>query len=142
MRQPRVLCIDSNASRNLAVYLLERAGFEVITTSVMAEAADMALNQHFDLHVLNHKLVDELEIESCEKLHEFQVPTPMLLYSTVSYPYSPIQPIHCRSHNHLLEPVNVCDVVDHAFRTMTKSSRTAEDGTIPIDKTLSVVAAL
>ena len=131
MHQPRILCIDNHASRNLAVYLLERAGFEVIAISFTAEAAEMAANEHFCLHLLNHQLIYEEEIESCDKLHEFAIQTPILLYSTVSYPYSPIPRIHCRSHDHMLQPVNVWDLVDHAFRTMNNRSRTIEDGAIP-----------
>lgn len=50
MDHQRILCIDSNASRNLAVYLLERAGFEVITRSSIADALKLADDEHFDLH--------------------------------------------------------------------------------------------
>ena len=36
--QKRILCIDNNASSNLAVYLLERVGYEVKMASSIADA--------------------------------------------------------------------------------------------------------
>ena len=123
--QQRILCIDNNASGNLAVYLLERAGYEVITRSSIADAIDLTQQVHFDLHLLNHKVVG-LEIDSCDKLQKFATPTPILFYSTVSYPYEQIQAIHCRLHDHMLKPVNVWDVVDHVFRSLKKRTRTID----------------
>lgn len=124
--QQRILCIDSNASSNLAVYLLERAGYEVVTTSSIADAINSTRDVNFHLHLLNHELVG-LEIDSCDKLHKFARRTPILFYSTVSYPYQQIHEIHCRSHGgHMLKPVNVCDVVGHAFRLMKKTSSTVD----------------
>ena len=39
LAQERILCVDNNASSNLAVYLLERVGYEVKTASSLADAA-------------------------------------------------------------------------------------------------------
>ncbi len=127
--QQRLLCIDSNASSNLAVYLLERAHYAVITTSSIAEALDLTQHEHFDLYLLNHKLLEGLEIDSCDKLHEFAPRTPILFYSTVSYPYRQIQAIHCRLHDHRLKPINVCDLVNQVSRLLTKRTN-AVDQTI------------
>ena len=121
----RILCIDNNASSNLAVYLLERAGYEVVTRGSIAEAADLTQDEHFDLHLLNHKLV-ELEIDSCDKLQNFPARTPILFYTTVSYPYQQIQEIHCRSHGHLLKPINVCDVANQVFRLLKNDAAIAD----------------
>ena len=79
----RILCIDNHASSNLAIYLLERAGFEVQTTNSIADAKKLARHETFDMHLLNHKLVDGSEIDSCDKLDEFIPRTPILLSSTV-----------------------------------------------------------
>jgi DNA-binding NtrC family response regulator len=126
--QQRILCIDNRASRNLAVYLLERAGYEVRTTNSIADAIKLVLGGCFDLHLLNHKLVDGSEIDSCDKLHESAPRTPILFYSTVLYPYHQIRAIHCRLHGHVVEPVNVCEVVEYAFRLIEKQVRPV-DGT-------------
>ena len=122
----RVLCIDNRASSNLAVYLLERAGFEVRTTNSIADAKKLARHEPFDLHLLNHELVDGSEIYSCDKLDEFIPRTPILFYSTVPYPYTEIKAIHCRVHVHKIEPVSVCDVVQQTFRLIKANQRSGD----------------
>jgi len=122
----RILCIDNRASRNLAVYLLERAGCEVASTSSIADAIKLAQVGRSDLHLLNHKLVDGSEVDSCDKLHELAPRTPILFYSTVLYPYHQIRAIHCRLHNHMLEPVNICEVVGSALRLIKQQVRPGE----------------
>ena len=111
-----ILCIDNNASRNWAIYLLKRVGFEVITANSIPAGIKKAQTQHFDLYLLNHRLRDEQEIESCDKLDEFAPRAPILFYSTVLYPYEPIRAIHCRLHSHMVKPVNAGDVVRYAVK--------------------------
>ena len=120
--QKRILCLDNNASSNLAVYLLERVGYEVKTASSLADAGKLVQVERFDLQLINHRLIDGLEIDSCEKLHKFAPRTPILFYSTVTYPYEEIQPIHCRQHLHAMAPVYVYDVVGHASRLLQTRS--------------------
>ena len=124
--QPRILCIDNYASSNLAVYLLERVGYIVKTASSIAAGVKLAQSEQFDLQLVNHSLVDGLEIDSCDKLHKFAFRTPILFYSTVSYPYEQIQAIHCREHRHTMEPVYVYDVVGHASRLLKKKTRSVD----------------
>jgi response regulator RpfG family c-di-GMP phosphodiesterase len=127
--QPRILCVDNNASSNLAVYLLERVGYEVKTASSLADAGKLAQVERFDLQLVNHILVDGLEIDSCEKLHRFAPRSQTLFYSTVTYPYEQIQPIHCRQHHHTMAPVYVYDVVGHASRLMQQEKTSTVDQT-------------
>jgi response regulator RpfG family c-di-GMP phosphodiesterase len=124
--QHRVLCIDNHASSNLAVYLLERVGYEVKTASSIADGIKLAQSEPFDLQLINHRLVDGSEIDSCDKLHKFAIRTPILFYSTVSYPYEQIQSIHCREHRHTMEPVYVYDVAGHASRLIKKTTGSVE----------------
>jgi response regulator RpfG family c-di-GMP phosphodiesterase len=124
--QKRILCVDNNAFSNLAVYLLERVGYEVKTVSSLADAGKLAQVERFDLQLINHRLVDQLEIDSCEKLHKFAPRSPILFYSTVAYPYEQIEPIHCRHHHHRMAPVYVYDVVGHASRLLHKKTRSVD----------------
>ena len=118
--QKRILCIDNNASSNLAVYLLERVGYEVKMASSIADAEKITKVEPFDLRLINHRLIDGLEIESCERLDRSSPLIPILFYSTVAYPYEPIQPIHCRQHRHSMAPVYVYDVVGPVSRLLQK----------------------
>jgi response regulator RpfG family c-di-GMP phosphodiesterase len=111
-----ILCIDNNASRNWAIYLLKRVGFEVITANSLADGIKKAQTQPVDLYLLNHRLLDQLEVDSCDKLDEFAPRAPILFYSTVLYPYEPIRAIHCRLHSHMVKPVNAGDVVRYAAK--------------------------
>ena len=134
----RILCVDNGASSNLAVYLLERVGYEVKTVSSLADAAKLTQVEGFDLQLINHRLMDGLEIDSCEKLHKFASRNPTLFYSTLTYPYEQIQPIHCREHNHKLAPVYVYDVVGHVSRLL--KTRSVDQTQHQPPKTRSAVA--
>ena len=114
------LCIDRNASRNWPIYLLERVGVRVITANSMAAGVKKAKSQRYDLYLLNHELLDEREIDSCDKLGESAPRAPILFYAGVLYPYEPIKAIHCRLHGHMVKPVSVCDVQRHAAKLITE----------------------
>jgi DNA-binding NtrC family response regulator len=124
--QKRILCIDNNASSNLAVYLLERVGYEVKMASSIANAEKITKVERFDLRLINHRLIDGLEIESCERLDRSSPRIPILFYSTVAYPYEPIQPIHCRQHRHSMAPVYVYDVVGPVSRLLQKKKSSVD----------------
>lgn len=126
-KQKRILCIDGNASRNLAIYLLERAGFEVQTASSLADGIEMAQHQVFDLYLLNHTLLKEAEISSCDELTDGARRAPILFYSTVLYPYEPYEPVRCRRHSHMLMPVSVCEVQRSALKLVNKQTRSSNE---------------
>lgn len=115
-----ILCIDNRASSNLAIYLLELAGFEVKTASSISDGIILAQTQQFDLYLLNHALLEERSVGSCNRLDESAPSAPILFYSTVLYPYELIRPIHCQIHDHMLSPVSVCDVQAAALRLIEK----------------------
>jgi len=115
-----ILCIDCNASRNWPIYLLERVGLRVITANSIAAGIKKAESQRCDLYLLNHELLVEREIDSCDKLSESAPRAPILFYSGVLYPYEPIKAIHCRLHGHMVKPVSVCDVQRHAAKLINE----------------------
>jgi response regulator RpfG family c-di-GMP phosphodiesterase len=115
-----ILCIDRNASRNWPIYLLERVGLRVITADSIAAGIKIAESQRCDLYLLNHELLDEREIDSCDKLTESAPRAPILFYSGVLYPYEPIKAIHCCLHGHMVKPVSVCDVQRHAAKLINE----------------------
>jgi DNA-binding NtrC family response regulator len=122
----RILCIDNNASSNPAVYLLERVGYEVKMASSIAGAEKLAQVERFDLRLINHRLIDGLEIDSCERLDKFSPRIPILFYSTVAYPYEPIESIHCRQHGHSLAPLYVYDIVGHVSSLLQKQKSSVD----------------
>lgn len=115
-----ILCIDCNASRNWPIYLLERVGLRVITANSIAAGIKQAQTRRCDLYLLNHELLEDREIESCDKLDEFAPRAPILFYSTVLYPYEPVRAIHCQAHRHMMKPVSVCDVQRYAVKLINE----------------------
>lgn len=130
----RILCIDNNASSNLAVYLLEQAGYEVRTASSIAEGIEVANSEHFDVHLLNHKLLEGDMIEVCDKLDQHTPRTPIVFYSTVFYPYEEIGPIDCRLHGHLIKPVSSGDVVANVFKLAKKPTEVTNQNVAPSNR--------
>ncbi len=118
LAKKRFLCIDNNASGNLAVYLLGK-GYEIKRANSLTEAAKLTGAERFDGLIINHGLVAG-EVDSCEKLHKFARRSPILFYSSVTYPYEQFQQIHCREHHHEMTPVYVYDIVEHASRLLLK----------------------
>ena len=135
----RILCIDNHASSNLAVYLLERVGYEVKMASSIVDAEKLSQVERFDLQLVNHELVDGLQIDSCERLHKFAPPIPILFYSTVAYPYEPIQPITCRQHRHSLAPLYVYDLVGPVSQLLQKKRSSVDQTRGPGTKNKNAV---
>ena len=105
----RVLCVDNRASRNLAVFLLKRAGFEVSTADSVASATEAARGGGFDLYLVNHKLLrGSGGVELCDGLRAATPQSPILFYSTVTYPFR--QREAGRGRGGAAEPVSVTEV--------------------------------
>lgn len=83
--QHRVLCIDNHSSRNLAVFLLEQADFNVTAAASVAGGLEMARDSDFDVYLVNNDLLREIEM--CRKLRAWDPRVPLLFYSTVTYPF-------------------------------------------------------
>ncbi len=105
----RVLCIDNRASRNLAVFLLRRAGFEVSTADSVISATETARGAGFDLYLVNHKLLRGAGGgELCDRLRAATPHSPILFYSTVTYPFRRREA--GRGRGGPAEPVSVTEV--------------------------------
>ena len=105
----RVLCVDNRASRNLAVFLLKRAGFEVSTAGSVTSATESARGAGFDLYLVNHKLLRAAGGgELCDRLRAATPHSPILFYSTVTYPFRRREA--GRGRGGPAEPVSVTEV--------------------------------
>lgn len=121
----RILCIDNHPSSNLAVLLLEQAGYEVITASSMTDGLKLAKSAHFDLYLLNHHLQDGLELELCNRLGEFDPDTPILFYSPVTYPYHQRQAVRCGVEGEPKKPADISGLVKAVSQSINHQARPA-----------------
>jgi len=122
----QILCIDNHASRNLAVFLLERAGYQVTTANCVDEGLQLAGSSHFDLYLLNHRLLNGTEIELCDRLSEFRPDTPLLFYSTVTYPFRQRPALHCGIPGQRKDLTSVSEVVKSVSRLLNPSIHPTE----------------
>ncbi len=121
----RILCIDNHPSSNLAVMLLEQAGYEVITAGSMTDGLKLAKSAQFDLYLLNHHLQDGLEIELCDRLSEFDPDTPVLFYSSVTYPYYQRQDMRCGVEGEPKKPTDISGLVQAVSQSINHQARPA-----------------
>lgn len=122
----RILCVDNHASRNLAVFLLEQANYQVVTASSVADALKLAKSSHFDLFLLNHSLLGGAEAELCDKLGKSAPRIPVLFYSTVTYPYHQRQAISCGIEGKPVRPIDTSEVVKNVSRLIGQQARPAD----------------
>jgi CheY-like chemotaxis protein len=123
----RILCIDNHASRNLAVLLLERAHYEVTTAGSVPAAVELARGAHFDLFLLNHQLAEGAGAEACDELGEVAPQTPVLPYSTVTYPYRDRPAVRCGTRAAPIKPVEVSEVAGGVARVLDRRKGVAHN---------------
>jgi CheY-like chemotaxis protein len=88
-RQVKVLCIDNHASSNLATFLLTQGGYEVGCVGSFSRAMELIDGSSFDLYLINDELARGSGNELLNRVGEGMAATPVLFYSTVTYPFSP-----------------------------------------------------
>ena len=122
----RILCIDNRPSRNLAVFLLRRAGYEVVTAGSLTAALGSARGARFDLYLLNHKLLEGAGSAVCAKLDAAAPHTPILLYSTVTYPFHRRQAVRGGARGMRMQPVPVTEVAGAVARMLSVQAGRAD----------------
>lgn len=76
-----ILLVEDDVDISNAIkLLLGRSGFSVKTSSTVANALDLAANEHFDLFILDTFLQDGTGLELCREIREFDQDTPILFH--------------------------------------------------------------
>lgn len=115
-RQVKVLCIDNHASSNLATFLLRQTGYEVSCVASFSRAIELIDGSSFDLYLINDELACGSGEELLNRVGEGMTATPVLFYSTVTYPFSPQSAD--QSGNKPETPVPVTEVAIAVNRTI------------------------
>ena len=118
-QQVKVLCIDNHASSNLAIFLLRYCGYKVNCVNSIPSAIELINRSSFDIYVINDELGCASGKELLNKMKEATAATPMLFYSTVTYPFSPRSAD--QSGNTLDTPVCVTEVANAVNRTIRRA---------------------
>ena len=82
----RILCVDDHADTSeMLKLLLAQEDYEVVTAVTMEDALKLAVNENFDLYVLDKRLPDGSCIELCQKLGAATPDVPCMFYTGDAY---------------------------------------------------------
>ena len=82
----RILYIENHEdSREMLAVMLERAGYEVVTATNVANGLSLARLERFDLHILDSIFSDGTGVDLCRQICAFDPDTPISFYSSAAY---------------------------------------------------------
>jgi DNA-binding response OmpR family regulator len=109
--QPRKLRIlfaeDHEDTRDLYVFVLEQANYEVATTKEISGAMALAATRNFDLFVLDSRLLDGSGIELCRRIREIDKVTPILFCSALAFEKDRLEAVNAGAQQYLVKPVSI-----------------------------------
>jgi CheY-like chemotaxis protein len=109
MKHPkRVLCVEDNADSFLLLKLLLRDStnvtYEVQGVQTAAEALACLKQQDYDLVILDWFCEEEMGVDLCQKLRQFNQTTPVLFYSVEARQSSREKALAAGAQEFLLKP--------------------------------------
>ena len=82
----RILCADDHEdTRTMIAYWLNQRGYEVTTTSSVAETLPLAEKGGFDLLILDGRYSDGLGVNLCKQIRSLDGKTPIIFLSACCY---------------------------------------------------------
>jgi OmpR-family two-component system manganese-sensing response regulator len=109
--QPRKLRIlfaeDHEDTRDLYVFVLEHANYEVTTTKEISGAMALAAKRKFDLFLLDSRLRDGSGIDLCRRIREIDQVTPILFCSALAFPKDKLEALNAGAQHYLVKPVSI-----------------------------------
>jgi DNA-binding response OmpR family regulator len=109
--EPKKLSIlfaeDHEDTRDLYVFILERANYEVITTKEISGAMALAAKRKFDLFLLDSRLFDGSGIDLCRRIRETDRVTPILFCSALAFEKDKLEALNAGAQHYLVKPVSI-----------------------------------
>jgi DNA-binding response OmpR family regulator len=103
-----ILCVeDDEESITMLRTLLELYGYKVSPASSLTEGLRLAVNEKFDLYLLDDWLPDGIGIDLCKKIRDFDSRTPILFYSAVAGKDAREEAINAGAQEYLLKPEDI-----------------------------------
>jgi CheY-like chemotaxis protein len=101
----RILCIDDHLdSAEMLRILLSQENYEVVTTTTLREALQLAKTDDFDLYVLDRRLPDGTGIELCRQLNEATPGVPCIFYTGDAYELHRHEALAAGAEGYVLKP--------------------------------------
>jgi len=118
----RVLCTeDDGDTRELIVFVLREAGFEVVCTEDPNHALQLAKGQAFDLYLVDSRMPGLTGAELTRKLREFDVKTPVLFYSGAAYDADKEAARLSGAQGYLVKPADMDHLIAEVARLIAES---------------------
>lgn len=120
----RILYIeDHEDTRELITWVLGQRDFEVVTDSTIENGIKLAIEQKFDLFLLDSWLPDGSGLELCRKIREFDATTPILFYSAAAYEVDKELAIKSGAQAYLIKPSQTTELCTMVAALIEESTR-------------------
>jgi DNA-binding response OmpR family regulator len=102
----RILCTEDDVdTRELLVFTLELAGYDVVCTDDAERAFDIVKKEQFDLYLLDNWMPKLSGMDLCGKIREFDTKTPILFYSGAAFDADKERALKAGAQGYLVKPV-------------------------------------
>ena len=118
----RILCTEDDAdTRDLIIYVLSAAGYEVVCSDNADRAISLARDEHFDLFLIDSWMPGVSGLDFTRTLRQFDVETPVLFYSGAAYDSDKANAKSAGSQGYLVKPVPNEDLIKEVARLIAES---------------------
>ena len=103
----RILCTEDNPdTRELLIFLLQSAGYDVVCTDNAKEALMLATTRPFDLYLVDGWLPGSSGLSLTEGIRKFDETTPILFYSGAAYDSDFRNALNAGASGYLVKPAD------------------------------------
>jgi DNA-binding response OmpR family regulator len=115
-----LLCVEDDLdNREVLAALLRLRGYEVTTARTMAEATNLAKQQHFDLYLLDRKLPDGDGLDLCTEIRAADAEIPIIICSAYAYEDDIKRGLEAGAQAYFTKPVELIDL-ETAIKNLTR----------------------
>ena len=121
----RILCTEDDPdSREMLVFILTDAGYEVEGTDSAADALVRAKNGLFDLFLVDNWMPEMSGDVLTREIRKFNLSTPVLFYSGAGFDADKQSATDAGAQGYLVKPEGIADLVDEVARLIAEAQAT------------------
>ncbi|HJX93690.1 MAG TPA: response regulator [Pyrinomonadaceae bacterium] len=118
----RILCTEDDPdSRELMIYLLSDAGYDVDCTDNPFEAIERARNECFDLFLVDNWMPGITGEDLTLEIRKFNRSTPILFYSAAAYDADRQRAFNAGAQGYLVKPEGITAVLSEVARLIAEA---------------------
>ncbi|HZE69877.1 MAG TPA: response regulator [Pyrinomonadaceae bacterium] len=113
----RILCTEDDPdSREILIYVLNDAGYDVESTDSPAQAVEVIQKEFFDLILVDNWMPGMSGDKLTRKIRKFNLSTPILFYSGAAYESDKQRALESGAQGYLVKPNDITSVVSEVNR--------------------------